>query len=182
MKGPRSLLAFQVCIIEEGAASPLACLGLVRLVAHLAQCWAVSTQAVTIVTDCGTGTTAIGGCLSLLFQACYDWCASTTGHELLMQISARMIMTTLDLLIQLAMWVCAGLAIGVALLDLPWKVQGVMLAGSAEYYVQQQFKLAEAFSSDFLTGKLLHFQQDTACPWQLQVLLVDVSAIDALAI
>ena len=49
----------------------------------------------------------------------------------------------------------AGLAIGIAILDLPWKVQGVMLAGSAKYYIQQQSKLAKAFSSDLLTGKQL---------------------------
>ena len=56
----------QVCVIEEGAASPLACLGLIRLVAHLARHWSASTRPVTIVTDCGTGTTAIGGCPLLL--------------------------------------------------------------------------------------------------------------------
>lgn len=59
----------------------------------------------------------------------------------------------------------AGLAIGIALLDLPWKVQGVMLAGSADYYVQQQSLLAEAFSADFLTGRQSQSQEDTACPW-----------------
>ena len=75
-----------------------------------------------------------------------------------------MIMTTTHPL-EMARRLCAGLAIGIALLDLPWKVQGVMLAGSAEYYVQQQSELAEAFSSEFLTGKRFHFQQ--ACRWQL---------------
>lgn len=59
---PAYWVCIQVCIIEEGAASPLACLGLIRLLAHLARHWAASNRAVTIVTDCGTGTTAIGGC------------------------------------------------------------------------------------------------------------------------
>ena len=46
----------------------------------------------------------------------------------------------------------AGLAMGVALLGLPWKVIGVMLAGTREYYSQQQHALTEAYSSDFLQG------------------------------
>lgn len=50
----------QVSVIEEGAAAPLACLGLIRLVAHLANTWAPDDTEVTIVADSGTGTTAIG--------------------------------------------------------------------------------------------------------------------------
>ena len=46
--------------MEEGAASPLACLGLIRLVAHLADTWPSDDTKVVIVVDCGTGTTAIG--------------------------------------------------------------------------------------------------------------------------
>ena len=53
----------QVVVIEEGAASPLACLGLIRLVAHLAETWASDDREVTIIADCGTGTTVIGGSL-----------------------------------------------------------------------------------------------------------------------
>lgn len=40
-----------------------------------------------------------------------------------------------------------GLALGIALLDLPWRVSSVMLAGSLEYYQQQQHDLLAAFSS-----------------------------------
>ena len=50
----------QVSVIEEGAASPLACLGLIRLVAHLAETWGTDDEDVTIIVDSGTGTTAIG--------------------------------------------------------------------------------------------------------------------------
>ena len=39
----------------------------------------------------------------------------------------------------------AGLALGAALLDLPWKVIGVMLAGPIEYYIQQTIELVRAF-------------------------------------
>lgn len=47
----------------------------------------------------------------------------------------------------------AGLAIGIALLGLPWRVVGVMLAGDLQYYAGQQHALAGAFSSAFLTGR-----------------------------
>ena len=46
----------------------------------------------------------------------------------------------------------AGLALGVALLGLPWKILGVMLAGKAEYYTQQQQTLTEACSAEFWQG------------------------------
>lgn len=41
--------------------------------------------------------------------------------------------------------VCAGLALGIALLGLPWSVTGVMLAGGAQYYEAQQRQLVAAF-------------------------------------
>ena len=47
-------------MIQEGAASPLACLGLIRLIEHLAETWAGDERKVSIFADCGTGTTAIG--------------------------------------------------------------------------------------------------------------------------
>ena len=58
-------MSSQVSVIEEGAASPLACLGLIRLVAHLAEAYASDERSITIVTDCGTGTTAVGTPLML---------------------------------------------------------------------------------------------------------------------
>ena len=51
--------------MEEGAASPLACLGLIRLVAHLADIWPSDDTKLVIVVDCGTGTTAIGNYLDI---------------------------------------------------------------------------------------------------------------------
>ena len=87
-------------------------------------------------------------------------------HKILMQRCARMIMTTIGML-EMAGRLCAGLAIGIALLDLTWKVQGVMLAGSAEYYAVQQSNLVKAFSSEILTGEQLRIRRDMACPWQL---------------
>jgi len=57
---------------------------------------------------------------------------------------------------------------GVALLDLPWKVIGVMLAGTREYYSQQQRALTQALSSDFLQGmpnfKCLSFGPENSEP------------------
>lgn len=43
----------------------------------------------------------------------------------------------------------AGLALGVALAGVPWHVHGVMLAGTPEYYHQQQERLTAAFSLAF---------------------------------
>jgi hypothetical protein len=45
-----------------------------------------------------------------------------------------------------------GAAIGVALFGLPWRVQGVMLAGSLDYYKQQQKELTTAFCRAFPSG------------------------------
>ena len=44
---------------------------------------------------------------------------------------------------------CAGLAVGVELLQLPWTVVAVMLAGSRDYYQQQTQQLCAAFSDHF---------------------------------
>lgn len=42
---------------------------------------------------------------------------------------------------------------GIALLDLPWSVTGVMLADGQEYHTRQQHNLAQVFSADLLQGK-----------------------------
>ncbi len=44
---------------------------------------------------------------------------------------------------------CTGLALGAALLRLPWRITGVMLAGGREYYEQQAAELAAAFQQQF---------------------------------
>ena len=49
-------------------------------------------------------------------------------------------------------WYVAGLALGINLLGLPWSVHSIMLAGSVDYYTQQQRDLTKAFSIKFLTG------------------------------
>lgn len=43
----------------------------------------------------------------------------------------------------------AGLALGAALLGLDWSVTGIMLAGPADYYLQQQRALVEGFAQMF---------------------------------
>ena len=45
-------------------------------------------------------------------------------------------------------FVHAGLAIGIALLGLPWRVTGVMLAGTTDYYQQQARDLTQAFLTE----------------------------------
>ena len=45
--------------------------------------------------------------------------------------------------------VLAGLAIGIALINLPWEVIGITLAGPTSYYVQQEKDLSCAFASSF---------------------------------
>ena len=42
-----------------------------------------------------------------------------------------------------------GLAIGIALMELPWEVIGITLAGPASYYMQQEKDLSHAFASAF---------------------------------
>lgn len=46
--------------MQEGAAEPLALLGLIRLVRHLSGTAALGRAPLHLVTDCGTGATAIG--------------------------------------------------------------------------------------------------------------------------
>lgn len=43
-----------------------------------------------------------------------------------------------------------GLAVGVSLLDLPWQVTGVALAGPLSYFAQQQHSLVQAFTERYL--------------------------------
>ena len=50
----------QLHIIPEGAGQPAALLGCIRLVHWLAQPHALGPQPLTLVLDCGTGTTATG--------------------------------------------------------------------------------------------------------------------------
>ena len=46
--------------LQEGAAEPLALLGLIRLVRHLSGPTALGRAPCHLITDCGTGTTAVG--------------------------------------------------------------------------------------------------------------------------
>ncbi|KAK9813945.1 hypothetical protein WJX73_005968 [Symbiochloris irregularis] len=102
-----SLDEAKTAVIHEGAASPVALLGLIRLVNWLAD--EPSTvdnqrhcnQPVTVVIDSGTGVTA------------------------------------------------TGVALGIALLQLPWKVVGVMLAGNEAYYRNQQQELITSFMLEY---------------------------------
>ena len=48
---------------------------------------------------------------------------------------------------------CTGLAVGMALLNLRWRVKGIMLAGRPGYYDEQQHRLLTAFTEAFDTGK-----------------------------
>jgi D-cysteine desulfhydrase len=95
--------AARVSVVAEGGSEPSALLGMVRLVAWLAESGAAgnANQPLNIVIDSGTGTSA------------------------------------------------AGVALGIALLGLPWKVSGIMLAGPLEmrlvYYRQQAKSLVSAF-------------------------------------
>jgi hypothetical protein len=42
-----------------------------------------------------------------------------------------------------------GIALAAALMQLPWRVSGVMLAGSAQYYREQTAGLRSAFAQQF---------------------------------
>lgn len=49
-------------------------------------------------------------------------------------------------------WFCTGLAQGIELAGLPWTVCGVMLAGPAAYYTDQQTDLTASFTAKYLSG------------------------------
>nr|CAD1834896.1 unnamed protein product [Ananas comosus var. bracteatus] len=88
----------RVVIVNEGAASSVALLGVIRLVDYLAQANVFGKeQKIRIVLDAGTGTTAV------------------------------------------------GLALGVVLLGLPWKVTAVMLADTSERYKEREKHLISEF-------------------------------------
>ncbi|XP_020098967.1 putative D-cysteine desulfhydrase 2, mitochondrial [Ananas comosus] len=88
----------RVVIVNEGAASSVALLGVIRLVDYLAQANIFGKeQKIRIVLDAGTGTTAV------------------------------------------------GLALGVVLLGLPWKVTAVMLADTVERYKEREKHLISEF-------------------------------------
>ena len=46
--------------LQEGAAEPLALLGLIRLVDYLSECEQLGRESCSIVVDSGTGVTAMG--------------------------------------------------------------------------------------------------------------------------
>ena len=48
----------------------------------------------------------------------------------------------------------AGLAVGVQLAGLQWRIRGVMLAGPSPYYQEQQAALVNAFAAKYLPGML----------------------------
>ncbi|KAA6420287.1 MAG: hypothetical protein FRX49_09771, partial [Trebouxia sp. A1-2] len=91
-------------VLPEGGCEPAALLGCIRLVRWLAQPEAVGPRPLTLIVDCGTGTTAI------------------------------------------------GLALGMHLAGLQWRVRGVMLAGPLSYYHEQQTMLTSAFAAKYMSG------------------------------
>ena len=52
------------------------------------------------------------------------------------------------------MFACTGLALGVKLSGLQWRVKGVMLAGPWSYYRDQQHALTASFAARYLAGEL----------------------------
>ena len=48
----------------------------------------------------------------------------------------------------------AGMALGAALMRLPWRLHGICLAGDAEYYAAQQRSLVEAFCRQYASDTL----------------------------
>ena len=71
--------AVQLYVLPEGGSEPAALLGCIRLIHWLAQREALGPRPLTLVVDCGTGTTAIGtakiltarlACCRLMQAAC----------------------------------------------------------------------------------------------------------------
>ena len=57
---PVHVCAVQLHVLPEGGCEPAALLGCIRLVHWLAQPEVVGPHPLTLIVDCGTGTTAIG--------------------------------------------------------------------------------------------------------------------------
>lgn len=55
-----NIFLLQLHVLPEGASEPAALLGCIRLVHWLAQSHVLGPQPLTLVVDCGTGTTATG--------------------------------------------------------------------------------------------------------------------------
>lgn len=66
-----AICLLQLHVLPEGASEPAALLGCIRLVHWLAQSHVLGPQPLTLVVDCGTGTTATGAwpCTCLLEHA-----------------------------------------------------------------------------------------------------------------
>ena len=61
---------------------------------------------------------------------------------------------------------CAGLALGAALMQLPWRVHGICLAGDAEYYASQQHRLVQAFCGQYAPGDSHSGAWSSDASWQ----------------
>jgi hypothetical protein len=165
--------------LHEGAAEPLALLGLIRLVHYLSEPAALGRGPCDLVTDCGTGVTAIGApplsvysisyflsnsilaaftkCLGISVSFGWHACQSRNLRPLEGCVAASRLADKLRLK-------SPGLALGVALLGLPWRIHGVMLAGTKEYYQQQQKDLTAASLSSFGAGDRFSLQQPYTLP------------------
>lgn len=168
--------------LHEGAAEPLALLGLIRLVHYLSEPAALGRGPCDLVTDCGTGVTAIGApplsvysishflCNSILAAStnCLDIPVSFGWHACqshnLRPLEGCVAALSFSRLADKLRLKSPGLALGVALLGLPWRIHGVMLAGTEEYYLQQQKDLTAAFLSNFGAGERFSLQQPYTLP------------------
>jgi len=59
-----------------------------------------------------------------------------------------------------------GLALGMHLAGLQWRVRGVMLAGPLSYYHEQQTTLTSSFAAKYMSG--LHYLHPQRCISQSQ--------------
>lgn len=135
----KSSVCLQVRIIPEGAACLDALPGLVRMVHALAGGGTPEGGHWTVVVDSGTGTSAIGAAV-LAFT-------STSPLEML---SLMLLIVSMHTGMRLQQPVpAAGMALGVALCGLQWRIRGVMLAGNRTYYEDQAANLALAFQQQY---------------------------------
>lgn len=125
----------RIGIINEGAGDAPALLGLIRLVAYLAtlpqfqvpESPAAASDADAAVTSVTPAAAASATCTQ---AACC--------HK------------HVDIVIDSGTGTTAtGVALGIALLGLPWRVVGIMLAAKEQYYVDQQHKLVSEFLQQY---------------------------------
>ncbi len=125
----------RIGIINEGAGDAPALLGLIRLVAYLATLPQFQmSESPAAASDADAATTGTAPAVAAM-TACTQTACSYKHVDIVIDSGTGTTAT--------------GVALGIALLGLPWRVVGIMLAAKEQYYVDQQYKLVSEFLQQY---------------------------------